>query len=227
MHVVVLQGYVLPVLALLSYLKPDGTYHPNPWFVQPTPAPQAADSRPPQTSDQASCESDPQQLLGAASARLSQHGTPELAHATPAGTAGQQTHSPPEPLAEELEAHQQFQDHLVQNAAVLVAHSPFPDSRFQAMIWLRKLVPQLTDLGRLAVASSGAVAASMQAIKRESEPVEIITLIEIRRAALWFCVGLHKRGTLPVGVLLEAGVHQQLTQVVVQSGQLRSCLLTI
>ena len=210
-----LQGYVLPALALLSYLKPDGTYHPNPWFVQPTPAPQAADRKPPQTSDQASSEADPQQ--GAASARLSQHSTAELAHATPAGTAGQQTHNLPGPLAEELQAHQQFQEHLVQNAAVLVSHSPFPDCRLQAMTWLRKLVPQLTDLGCVAVASSGAVAASFQAITRESEAVET------RRAALWFCVSLHQRGTLPAAVLLEAGMQHHLTQLVVQSGQLHSC----
>lgn len=218
MHVVTLQGYVLPTLALLTYLKDDGTYHPNPWFVRPTPASHAADSRPPQTLDQASSESDPQQPQGAASARLSQHSTAELTHATPAGAAGQQTHSLPEPL---VKAHQQWQEYLVQSAAALVSHSPFPNSRLQAMVWLHKLVPQLTGLGCLAVASSGAVAASIQAIKRESEP------IEIRCAALCFCLGLHQRGSLPAAVLLEAGMHHHLTQLVVQSGQLHSCLLTI
>ena len=233
MHEMILQGYVLPTLALLSYLKRDGSYHPNPWLVQPTPTPQVIDSRHRQTSDQArqpspqdsqaGSEPDPQQLLAAASARLNQRNAAELAHAIPSqdvtstqATSADATSQQSQSLSarvKELEGHQHWQESLVQAAAALVSDSPFPRSRFQAMAWLAKLVPQLTEQGCTAVANSGAVMASVSVIQQESEP------IETRAEAVDFCLTLLNRGALPVAVLLEAGVHQHLTQLVVQSGQ--------
>lgn len=228
-----LQGYVLPMLALLSYLKRDGSYYNNPWLIQPTPTPPATDSRRRQTSDQAhqpspqesqpSPDPDPQQLLAAASARLSQRSGAELAHATPsqdatsadatsADATSPQTQSPAA-LVEELEAHQQRQEDVVQAAAALVSDSPFPRSRYHGMAWLAQLVPQLTEQGCTAVANSGAVMASVTVIQRESEPMQT------RIAAVHFCCTLHGRDALPVAVLLQAGVHQHLTHLVVWSGQ--------
>ena len=233
MHGMMLQGYVLPTLAVLSYLKHDGSYYPNPWLVQPTPTPQAIDNRRRQTSDQArqpstqdsqpSSEPDPQQLLAAASARLSQRSAAELAHATPsqdttstqatsADATSRQSQSLSATVAE-LEGHQQWQQTLVQAAAALVCDSPFPRSRYQAMAWLAKLVPQLTEQGCTGVANSGAVMASVRVIQAYSEP------IETRAAAVVFCLSLLNRDALPVAALLEAGIHQHLTQLVVQSGQ--------
>ena len=234
-----LQGYILPTLGLLAYLKPDGTYNPNPWLDEPTatsvPSP-AADNSPSEAQEHArqnlklsaydsqlSSESDPQQLLATASARLSQRSTAELPHATPshgshgaasAGTAASQQAQGSTSSLEELQPDwgQGFQEALVQSAAALVSKSPLPGSRFQAMSWLTLLVPQLTDQGCTEVASSEAVQASVRMIQRESEPART------RAAAVEFCLTLHGRGALPVTALLEAGVHQHLTSIVAQSG---------
>lgn len=232
-HGMMLQGYVLPTLALLSYLKRDGSYYHNPWLIQPTSLSQTTDSRQHQTSDHArqpsphdsqpSPEPDPQQLPAAASARLSQSSAAELAQATPlqdatstdatsAEATDQQTQRFSD-LMEELEAHQQWQENLVQAAAALVSDSPFHMSRFQGMAWLAKLVPQLTEQGCTAVANSAAVMASVSVIQRESESTRT------RIAAVQFCWSLHTRGALPVAALLEARVHQHLALLAVQSGQ--------
>lgn len=234
-----LQGYILPALGLLAYLKPDGTYNPNSWLDEPTPTSvpsPVADNSPPETPEQARqdlqlsaqdtqlcCEPDPQQLLAAASDRLSQRSTAELAHATPspgshgaasAGTAASQQAQGSTASLEELQPDwgQGFQEALVQSAAALVSKSPLPGSRFQAMSWLTLLVPQLTDLGCTEVANSEAVQASVRMIQRESEPART------RAAAVEFCLTLHGRGALPLTALLQAGVHQQLTKIVAQSG---------
>lgn len=230
------QGYILPTLGSLAYLKPDGTYYPNPWLDEAISASvhlPTADSSPPGTPEQAgqnshpsaqdllpSSESDPQQLIAAASARLSQRSTAELAHATPvqettsAGIAASQQAQSSASSLEELQPNwgQGFQQALVQSAAALVSKSPLPGSRFQAMSWLTLLVPQLTDQGCADVANSEAVLASVRMIQRESEPAQT------RAAAVEFCLSLHGRGALPAATLLEAGVHQHLTKIVAQSG---------
>ena len=237
-----MQGYVLPPLGLLAYLKPDGTYYPNPWLDEPSPASDpslALEASPPETPMQArqdsrpssqastqdsqpSSELDPQQLLAAASARLSQRSAAELAHATSshgidtAGTAGSQqesqsfTTSVQEP---QPKWGQGFQQALVQSAAALACNSPLPGSRFQAMSWLTLLVPQLTDQGCTDVASSEAVQASVRMIQREAEPART------RAAAVEFCLALHDKGALPVAALLEAGTHRHLAKIVAQTGQ--------
>ena len=228
-----LQGYVLPTLSLMCYLKRDGSYYSNPWLVQSDPTPQEIDSRRRQTSDQAhqpspldsqpSSEPDPQQLLAAASARLSQRSAAELANATPsqdatsvdatlADATSQQTQSLSASV-EELQAHQYWQESLVQAAAALASDSPFPVSRHQAMAWLVNLVPQLTEQGCTALDNSGAVTASVNVIQQESEH------IDTRVAAVEFCLRMLNRDALPVAALLEAGVHQHLTQLMVHSGQ--------
>lgn len=230
------QGFVLPTLGLLSYLKPDGTHYANPWLKQPPPTSSSSsvsDSSPSQASQQASQNPEPspqalapspqpppQQLLAAASARLAQRSTAELAHATSApdatsaSAATQQAQGPAAP-GQQLEPHrgQDFQEALVQSAAALVSKSPLPSSRLQAMAWLNSLVPQLTDQGCRDVAKSDAVAAAVQAIQQESEQPETQVV------ALELCLRLHKRGVLPVAALLGAGVQQQLTKLVLQSGQ--------
>ena len=232
-----LQGYILPTLGLLAFLKPDGMYYLNPWLDNTTPASvhsPTADSSPPKTTEQAgqnshpsaqdllpSSEPDPQQLLAAASARLSQRSTAERAHVIPvqeitsAGkAASQQAQSSTQPSLEELQPNwgQGFQQGLVQSAAALVSKSPLPRSRFQAMSWLTLLVPQLTERGCTDVANSEAVQASVRLIQQESEPART------RAAAVEFCLTLHGRGALPIAVLLEAGVHQHLTKIVAWSG---------
>ena len=236
MRTLMLQGYILPTLGLLAYLKPDGTYNPNSWLDEPSPNSvpcPAADSSPYESPEQAgqklqlsaqdsqlSSESSSQQLLAAASPKLSQRSSAELAHATPshgaalAGTAArQQAHSSTSSLEEpQPNWGQGFQQALVQSAAALVSKSPLSRSRFQAMSWLTLLVPQLTDQGCTEVANSEAVQASVSVIQRESEPART------RAAAVEFCLTLHGRGALPVAVLLEAGVSQHLTKVVTQSG---------
>ena len=143
MFVVVLQGYILPTLGLLAYLKPDGTYYPNPWLDEPTATSVPSfetDSSPPETPEQVgqnlqlsaqdsqlSSDSNPQQLLAAASAKLSQRSTAELAHATashaphgaaPAGTAAsQQVHTSTSSLEElQLNWGQGYQQALLQSA---------------------------------------------------------------------------------------------------------------
>ena len=234
-----LQGYILPTLGLLAYLKPDGTYYPNPWLDEPTSTSVPSletDSSPPETPEQAgqnlqlsaqdsqlSSDSNPQQLLAAASAKLSQRSLAELAHATashaphgaaPAGTAAsQQTHTSTSSLEElQLNWGQGYQQALLQSATALVTKSPLPGSRFQAMSWLTLLVPQLTDQGCADVANSEAVQASIKIIQRQSEPART------RAAAVEFCLTLHDRGALPIAALLEAGVHQHLAKIVAQSG---------
>ena len=231
----ILQGFVLPTLSLLSYLKPDGTHYANPWLKQPLPAsllPTSSDSNPSQASQQASQDPEPasqaaaptppapEQLLAAASARLSQHSTAELASATSAqdGTsanaAPRQAQGPAAP-EQQLESHrgQDFQEALVQSAAALVAKSPLPNSRCQAMVWLNSLVPDLTDRGCQDIAKSDAVVAAVRVIQQDSE------LPETRVAALELCLRLQDRGVLPVAALLGAGVQQHLTKLVLQSGQ--------
>ena len=219
------------MLASLSYLKRDGSYAPNPWLIQATTTPQATDSRQRQTPDQArqpspqdsqlSSDPDPQQLP--ASAELSQRSSAELAHATSlqdatsADATNQQTQSLSASV-EELEAHQHQQEALVQAAAGLVSDSPFLGSRFQAMAWLGILVPQLTEEGRTAMANFGAVMASVSAIQRQQE------LADTRVAAMEFCLGLLAADALPVAALLEAGAHQQLTLLLLCSGQSISLL---
>ena len=226
MHGVMLQGYVLPSLASLSYLKPDGSYYPNPWLIQPTPA---SDGSPSQTSEQAqqlsredsqpSSEPVPQQLLAAASARMSQRSSAELAHAAPSHDATSATLQAQQSSAASVEGEpephrgQDFQEGLVRAAALLVSKSPLPRSRFQSMAWLRSLVPELSDQGCRAVGNSEAVLASVRVLQQESEAPET------RAQAIVFCLCLHDRGTLPLAVLLDAGVHQHLTKLVVQSGQ--------
>lgn len=231
-----LQGFVLPTLGLLPYLKPDGTHYTNPWLKQPPPtssSPTVLDSSPSQASQQASQNPEPspqaptptaqvalQQLLAAASARLAQRSTAELAHATSAqhttsaSTANQQTQGPAA-SGQQLEPHrgQDFQEALVQSAAALVSKSPLPSSRFQAMAWLNSLLPQLTDQGCRDVAQSDAVAAAVRVIQQESERCNT------QVAALELCLRLHDRSVLPVAVLLGAGVQGHLTKFVLQSGQ--------
>lgn len=242
-----LQGYVLSPLGLLAYLKPDGTYYPNPWLDEPSrtsdPSP-VLEASPSQTREQArqdsqpssqastqdsqpSSELDPQQLLAAASARLSQRSAAELAHATPshgvttAGTAGSQQDSQSSTSSSGQEPQpnwgQGFQQALVQSAAALACNSPLPGSRFQAMSWLTLLVPQLTDQGCTDVANSEAVQASVRMMQREAEPART------RAAAVEFCLALHDKGALPVAALLEAGVHRHLAKIVAQSGQPSWC----
>lgn len=231
-----LQGFVLPTLGLLPYLKPDGTYYANPWLKQPPSSSQSSptaesslfqgpqqatqNSQPSSEASAPSAQPAPEQLLAAASARLSQRSTAELAHATSAQDAfsAHAATSQAQGSAasgQKLESHrgQDFQEALVRSAAALVCKSPMPSSRFQAMAWLNSLVPQLTDQGCKDVAKSDAVAAAVRAIQQESE------LSETRVAALELCLRLHSRGVLPVAALLDAGVQQQLTKLVVQPGQ--------
>lgn len=240
MGISMLQGYVLPPLGLLAYLKPDGTYYPNPWQDEPSPTSDpslALEASPPETPEQArqdshpspqdsqpSSELDPRQLLAAASARLSQRSAAELAHATPAGAAGtagsqQDSQNCTTSSVQEPQPRwgQGFQQALVQSAAALACNSPLPGSRFQAMSWLTLLVPQLTDQGCTDVASSEAVQASVRMIQWEAEPART------RAAAVEFCLALHDKGALPVAALLEAGVHRHLAKIVAQTGQPNRC----
>ena len=225
---------MLPLLGLLSYLKPDGTYYPNPWLLvspdvalSPSP-PQQSDSTRSQSLTQGSqqaedaqqdTESTSQQLLAAASARLSQRSTAELASSdissdgvTPSSKSAEANGANGPGKIAPHKGHD-FQEALVQSAAALVLHSPLPKTRFQAISWVNSLMSRLSNTGCLCVGNSEAVSAAVRLIQQDSEP------IESRAAAVRFCLGLHQRGFLPVGLLLEANVHKQLTAFVVQSGQ--------
>lgn len=221
---------------MLPYLKPDGTYDPNPWLT-------SSSSSPPSPSDQAQAESSDQTTRDAQdasqdseskpvaqrlwetvlTARLIQQDTAEPASLDSAShdatsAAGQQAEAL-ESSFQQLEPHrgQGFQTAIVQTAGFLASESMLPESRFQAMSWLNNLVPQLTDRGCTDVGNSEAVPAAVKLIQQESEA------LQTRVFAIEFCLALHERGFLPVGILLEADLHQQLTTLVVQSGWQTYC----
>ena len=218
---------------MLPYLKSDGSYYPNPWLTAASnftssASDQLQDSHFPNQTSQVSLDaaqtSEPkpqpaaQQLLQAASARLSQQSTAEPASrdssSCDASSASQQA-QPSQSSPEQLEPHrgQGFQEALVQAAAALACKSSLPESRFQAMSWLNNLVPQLTDQGCTDVGNSEAVPAAVSLIQQESEG------LKIRAVAIEFCLALHKRGFLSAGILLDADLHEQLTALVLQSGR--------
>ena len=102
---------------------------------------------------------------------------------------------------------------LVVAAIRLVSQSQAAETRFHAMDWLKALVPHLADQACRDLANSAAVQASVQLIQRDQDDAQT------HLAALAFCLGLHRRGVLPVALLVDAGLPSRLAALVIQSGQ--------
>lgn len=129
---------------------------------------------------------------------------------TDAGEAAQSAALPAEILGCTGEA---WHNEVMTAAIKLVALSETAATRRQAMMWLADQVLQLTDQACMDLSNSGAVQASIKLVQRESEDVRA------QEAALIFCMRLQFRGLLPVAMLLDANLHQQLAALVIQSGQ--------
>ncbi len=239
----VLQALILPLCELVSQLHQDGSYAPSPWLIhQPVSAslgqaaggPPASPTagRPDAQSQQASqshAQTLPQISRQTSAEQLQQIDTQRPAVRHNSGATERSSTSPDVPASSdaEQEAHsirqpaemlgctgEDWHNTLVSAAIKLASLSETPTTRLYAMVWLASVVPQLTDQACMALSNSGAVQASIGLIQQDSEG------LETQMAALTFCLALHGRGVLPIAMLLDANLHQQLAALVIQSGRL-------
>ena len=98
-------------------------------------------------------------------------------------------------------------------AAVRLTASEEPSTRLNAMSWLARLACTVTDEAGKELVQAGAVQASLQLLQRET------VLDQSRLEAMQFCLRLHQRGLLPTKLLLEANIHQQLSNLCTKPGQ--------
>ncbi|KAL0031111.1 hypothetical protein WJX77_004227 [Trebouxia sp. C0004] len=236
------QALVLPLCELISQLHQDGSYAPSPWLMhQPVSASlgQAAGDLPAgtpavqsqQASQQSSSQSHGQTLpeipKSTSAERLQQNDAqspavrpnsqtiqrstwPVYSALSDADQEAQSARQPAEMLGCTGEA---WHNTLVSAAIKLASLSETPTTRLYAMLWLASLVPQLTDQACMDLSNSGAVQASIGLIQQDSEG------LQTQMAALAFCLALHSRGLLPVAMLLDANLHQQLAALVIQSDE--------
>ena len=116
------------------------------------------------------------------------------------------------PLEVQQKSGKAWHDVLVA-AAVRLARSEDPSTMQTAMSWLARLEFTLTDEAGKELVQAGAVQASLQLLQRETDHERS------RFEAMQFCLSLHQRGLLPINMLLEANVHQQLIDIYTKPGQ--------
>jgi hypothetical protein len=237
-----LQALILPLCELVSQLHQDGSYAPSPWLMhQPVsaslnqaaghplaglPAAQSQQASQqtsslshgqilPKTSKPTSAERlqqvDAQSPAVRRNSQTTQRSTsPDVSASSDADQEAQSVKQPAEMLGCTGE---DWHNTLVSAAIKLASLSETPTTRLYAMLWLASLVPQLTDQACMDLSNSGAVQASIGLIQQDSEGVQT------QMAALTFCLALQGRGLLPIAMLLDANLHQQLAALVIQSGQ--------
>ena len=236
-----LQALILPLCELVSQLHQDGSYAPSPWLMhQPASAslneaagdpPASPTAGPPDAQSQQASQPHgqtlPEKSKSSSAERLQQINAQSAAARRNSQTSERSTS--PDVLASSdsnQEAHsikqpaemlgctgEDWHNTLVSAAIKLASLSETPTTRLYAMMWLASLVPQLTDQACMDLSNSGAVQASIGLIQQDSEG------LQTQMAALAFCLALHGRGLLPVAMLLDANLHQQLAVLVIQSGQ--------
>ena len=236
-----LQALILPLCELVSQLHQDGSYAPIPWLMhQPVSAslnqaaegpPAAPTAGPPDAQSQQASQPHGQTLpevfkatsaerlqqieaqnpvVGRNSQTSKRTTTPDVSASSDVDQEAQSVKQPAEMLGCTGE---DWHNTLVSAAIKLVSLSETPTTRLYAMLWLASLVPQLTDQACVDLSNSGAVQASIGLIQQDSEG------LQTQMAALTFCLALHGRGLLPIAMLLDADLHQQLAALVIQSGQ--------
>ena len=236
-----LQALILPLCELVSQLHQDGSYAPSPWLMhQPVPAslgqaagdPPAFSSAGPPDAQSQQASQPHRQILPEIAKQTSAEWPQQIDAQTPAvrrnsqtterstspdvsasSDADQEAHSNPQPAEMLGCTGEDWHNTLVAAAIRLASLSETPTTRMYAMVWLASLVPQLTDQACMDLSNSGAVQASIGLIQQDSEG------LETQMAALAFCLALHGRGLLPIAMLLDANLHQQLAALVIQSGQ--------
>ena len=231
-----LQALILPLCELVFQLHQDGSYAPSPWLMhQPVSASlnQAAGhplaGLPAAQSQQASQQTSSlshEQILPNTSKPTSAERLQQVDAQSPAVRRNSQTteRSTSPDADQEAQSVKQpaemlgctgedWHNTLVSAAIKLASLSETPTTRLYAMLWLASLVPQLTDQACMDLSNSGAVQASIGLIQQDSEGVQT------QMAALTFCLALQGRGLLPIAMLLDANLHQQLAALVIQSGQ--------
>ena len=127
-------------------------------------------------------------------------------------SSGQDQNDPPLVSLQGLSG-KDLHDALVHTAALLMLEADSPLTQGRAAVWLSTLPAALSDSACQELASSsGAVQASLQLIRQEQDAAAF-------PHALAFCLRLHHRGMLPIGLLLEAQAHRVLPKIMVAAGQ--------
>ena len=103
---------------------------------------------------------------------------------------------------------------LLQHAVQLLDPSSDPHARACSIIWIAKMTYEAQDAALCAYLTETLKVAerAVRLLKLDSEAVTT------HEAVLWLCLDLHRQQQLPVGELLEAGVHEQLAAFIISSG---------